>query len=124
MLKTAVRCFLLLFFALLGGTCGFAQFDLAGLNGTVSDAGGRRIPGAHVVAVQIATGLRRATISSSSGTYAIPDLPMGVYRLPYAAQGFQNGVVENLAQTVGHTRTLDMALSVTGIKQRVEVSDD
>src|ERR1700739_2826913 len=102
MLKTVVRRFVLLSFAFLGATCSFAQFDLAGLNGTVSDAGGRRIPGARIVAVQIATGLRRETVASSNGTYAIPDLPIGVYRVTYTAPGFQDEVVEPLDQTLGH----------------------
>src|ERR1700757_905540 len=124
MLKIAVRCLVLLSFAFLDGTCSFAQFDFAGLNGTVRDSGGRRIAGAHIVAVQISTGLRRETIASSTGTYAIPDLPIGIYRVTYVAPGFQGQVVDHLEQTLGHTRTLDIALSVAGITQRVEVSDD
>jgi hypothetical protein len=124
MLESALRGFVLLFFAFLGGACCFAQFALAGLNGTVSDGGGRRIPGAHIVAVQISTGLHRETVASSSGTYAIPDLPIGIYRVTYTAPGFQDEVVDSIEQTLGHTRTLDIALSVAGITQRVEVSDD
>lgn len=123
-LKAAVRSFLLLSFVCLSVTYGFAQFDFAGLNGTVRDGGGRRIPGAHIVAVQMATGLRRETVASTSGTYAIPDLPIGVYRVTYTAPGFQDQVIDSVEQTLGHTRTLDIALSVAGITQRVEVSDD
>jgi hypothetical protein len=124
MLKSSVwrfGCLLLPFLATL--FC-FAQMDLAGLNGTVSDNGGRRLAGAHIIAVQLATGLRRETVSSASGTYAISDLPIGVYRVTYAAPGFQDEVVDDLEQTLGHTRTLAIALSVAGITQRVEVSDD
>ena len=100
-----------------------AQVTLAGLNGTVRDSAGRRLPGAHVTAFQTATGLERETVSSASGAYNIPELPIGVYRVVISAQGFQDAVFESLEQTVGHTRTLDISLGVAGVAQRVDVSD-
>jgi Carboxypeptidase regulatory-like domain/TonB dependent receptor len=124
MLKKAVCRFVWCVLWLLGGVSCWAQADLAGLTGTVSDSAGRGVAGASVVAIQVATGLRRETVASSSGIYALPDLPIGTYRVTYAAPGFQDGVVDHLEQTLGHTRTLDMALSVAGITQRVEVSED
>src|ERR1700758_2366824 len=60
-----------------------AQVDRAGLNGTVTDPAGRVLPQAHVTAVQDATGLRREAISSSSGTYDIPELPIGAYTITF-----------------------------------------
>ena len=64
---------------------GLAQVDLSGLSGTVLDSAGRSLPGAHIVAVQSATGLRREAVSSESGSYTIPDLPIGVYRVTCTA---------------------------------------
>ncbi len=99
-----------------------AQVDLAGLNGTVRDGVGRSLPGARIVAEQKATGLRREATSSASGVYAIPDLPIGAYRVTFTASGFEQAVVDNLEQAVGRTRTLDVQLSVAGITQQIEVS--
>ena len=99
-----------------------AQVDRAGLNGTIRDTTGKVIPGARVEAIQTATGLRRDTISSSSGTYDIPELPIGLYRIACSASGFKEFVIEDLEQTVGHTRTLDITLGVGGITQQVNVS--
>jgi hypothetical protein len=100
-----------------------AQVDRAGLNGTVLDASGKALPGAKITAQQTATGLYRETIASSSGTYDIPELPIGVYRLTYTAPGFQKKVVDGIQQTIGHTRTLNVTLSVAGVVEQVTVSD-
>jgi hypothetical protein len=107
--------------SLLAGNGCFAQVDRASLNGTVRDGKGNRLPGAQIAVIQTATGLRRATISSSSGAYDIPELPIGLYRLTCSAPGFKEQVIDDLVQTVGHTRTLDITLAVGGVTQQVSV---
>jgi hypothetical protein len=99
-----------------------AQVDLSGLNGTVQDTAGRRIAGAHVEAVQAATGLRRETVTSARGTYGMPDLPVGTYRLTVSATGFHDEIFDGLEQTAGRTRTLEVTLGVAGVAQQVDVS--
>jgi hypothetical protein len=100
-----------------------AQVDRAGLSGMVKDGQGRGIPGATISTLQTATGLQRETTASPSGAYDIPELPIGVYRVTYTAPGFQRTVIDNVAQTIGHTRSLNVVLSVAGVVQQVEVSD-
>ncbi len=101
---------------------GLAQVDLSGLSGTVLDSAGRSLPGAHIVAVQSATGLRREAVSSESGSYTIPDLPIGVYRVTCTAPGFGESVFDSVEQTVGRTRTLNITLGVAGAREQVLVS--
>lgn len=96
-----------------------AQVDRAGLNGTVLDASGKALPGAKITALQTANGLYRETVSSSSGRYDIPELPIGSYRLSYTAPGFQEKIIDGIQQTIGHTRTLNVTLSVAGVVQPV-----
>ena len=102
--------------------CCVAQVDRTGLSGTVRDTAGRLVPGARIVAVQSATGLHRETVSSPSGSYDIPELPIGLYRLTCTAPGFKELLIDDLEQTVGHTRTLDIKLQVGRITQQVNVS--
>ena len=116
--RPIVGCLLLFLLPL----CCAAQIDRAGLSGTVFDSTGRRIPGAHIGATQIATGVVRETVASSNGTYDIPELPVGFYRVVCSASGFQQVTVDGLEQTVGHTRTLDITLQVAGVRQQVNVS--
>jgi carboxypeptidase family protein len=103
-------------------TQGFAQVDRAGLNGTVTDSSGRVLPQTHVTAVHNATRLRRETTSSSSGSYDIPELPVGVYTITFQHAGFKDLTFVEVQQEMGRTRTLDATLKVSGGRQRVEVS--
>jgi hypothetical protein len=99
-----------------------AQVDRAGLNGTVTDSSGRVLPQTHVTAVQDATGLRRETTSSGSGTYDIPELPLGNYTITFEHEGFKSLTFVDVEEVVGRTRTLDATVQVSGGQQRVEVS--
>ena len=87
-----------------------SQVDRAGLSGTVTDISGKVIPGARVTALQTATGLVREAVSSTSGIYYIPELPVGLYRVTCTVAGFRQVVFENVAQTIGHTSKLDFTL--------------
>ncbi len=98
-----------------------AQVDRAGLSGTVTDPSGSVLPQTHVTAIHDATGVRRETISSGSGTYDIAELPVGVYTVTFTHDGFRPITFEDVKQTVGQTRTLDAKLPVSGAQERVEV---
>ena len=109
----------LIFSSWLSAPC---QIDRAGLNGTVTDSSRRVLPHTNVVAVHNATGLRRETMSSSSGTYDIPELPVGVYTITFDHPGFKTLTFTDVEQVIGRTRTLDATLRVSGGEERVEVS--
>jgi hypothetical protein len=109
------------FFLLAALSSCFAQVDRAGLSGTVRDIAGRRLPGARIVAEQSSTGLRRETVSSTSGAYDVPELPIGLYRVTCSAPGFQQAVFDSVEQTVGHTHTLDITLAVGSVMQQIDV---
>ncbi len=98
------------------------QTDRAGLNGTVTDSSGRVLPHTHVVAVHNATGLRRETTSSSTGTYDISELPVGIYTITFDHPGFKTLTFTDVDQVIGRTRTLDATLHVSGGEERVAVS--
>ncbi len=99
----------------------WAQLDGTGLTGTVIDSSGRVIPEVQVSAAQDATGLRRETVSSSQGTYDIPQLPVGVYTISFSRQGFETLSFKSVVQSLGKTRTLNATLKVTGAKEQLDV---
>jgi hypothetical protein len=103
-------------------TLSTAQVDRAALNGTVKDASGRVLPQTHVTAVQNSTGLKRETMSSASGTYYIPELPIGVYTVTFSHDGFKDLTFENVVQAVESTRTLNASMPVSGTAVRIDVS--
>jgi hypothetical protein len=79
------------------------------------------VPGVSVTASQDATGLRRSTITSGTGTYAIPELQVGIYTVTFAAKDFQTLKFESLEVALEHTTTLNPVLDVSSASERVEV---
>jgi len=103
-------------------TRSLAQIDRAGLSGTVIDPSGRVLPQTGVTAVQISTGLERKTSSSATGTYDIPELPVGIYIVTFEHAGFKTLTFVDVEEVIGRTRTLNATLQVSGDNERMEVS--
>jgi hypothetical protein len=114
---------LILFSAVLflAATC-FAQIDRSGLSGIVTDSAGQLLPQTRITAVQNSTQLRRETVSSSVGSYDIPELPVGIYTITFDHPGFKALTFVEVEQVIGRTRTLDATLQVAGGEEHVEVS--
>lgn len=91
-----------------------AQVDRAGLSGRVTDPSGSLLPQTHVTVVHDSTGLQRETTSSSSGTYDIAELPVGVHTVTFSHDGFQTLTLRNVIQTVGQTRKRGLVFSSNG----------
>src|ERR1700739_3113913 len=68
---------------------GFAQVDRSALSGTVIDPSGRVVPQTHVTAQKGDSGFRREATTSSTRTYDIPELPVGVYTIIFEHEGFK-----------------------------------
>jgi hypothetical protein len=100
----------------------FAQIDRSSLSGTITDSSGRVLPETHITAVQNSTQLRRETVSSANGSYAIPEMPVGIYTITFEHVGFRALTFIDVEQVIGRTRTLDAKLQVAGGQERVEVS--
>ena len=100
-----------------------AQIDRTSLSGTVSDSAGSAIPDIHVVVYMPDTGLNRETVTSRTGTYEVPELPVGNYTVTFRGNGFATLTFDQVIQTVGRTRTLNATLHVAGGQERVEVSN-
>ncbi len=100
----------------------YAQVDRGSLTGTVHDSSGLVVPGATVIAVQDATGLKRSVSTSRSGNYSIPELPVGVYTVTVAFEGFQTVKFESLEVALERATTLNVELRVSSAAtERVEV---
>ena len=63
--------------------------DTGALTGVVKDPSGAVIGGAEITAVNAATGKSRLRISEENGSYSIPLLPPGKYKVSISAEGFQ-----------------------------------
>jgi hypothetical protein len=93
------------------------------LNGTVLDPDGFMVPGASLVATNIATGEEHKTTSTSAGAYTLPYVPSGTYKIRVTAPGFRTSEADNVILRVAQTLTVNIALEIGEIGEQVTVSD-
>ena len=98
-----------------------AQSTFGTLTGTVTDASGAVVPGASVVATNLATGVERTALSDPAGDFQMPNLDAGTYRLVTRLAGFadQTRDVELLARQVLRA---DVQLAPAGSQEAVQVT--
>src|SRR5437016_3863619 len=73
----------------------------AQMSGTVRDQSGAVLPGVEVTATQTATGVSRSTVSNETGSYILPNLSLGPYKLEAALTGFRTFVQTGIVLQVG-----------------------
>ena len=96
----------------------------AEVSGTVKDQSGAALPGVEVTATQTATGLTRTTITNETGSYALPNLPVGPYKLEAAESGFRTFVQTGIVLQVGSAPVINPVLAVGQVTEQVEVQAD
>ncbi len=101
----------------------YGQIANAAISGTVQDASGGAVQNATVLADSLDTGATRTATTAGSGTYSLPSLAVGHYRLKISASGFETYVLENVELQVGQNRTYDAQLSLANVGTTVSVQD-
>jgi hypothetical protein len=92
--------------------------------GSVTDPSGAVVAGAVVKVRNVATGLERTTTTSSDGSYAVPELPIGTYSVTVTQSGFQTAVTNKIEVDVAAERRVDAQLKTGQVTQSVEVSGE
>src|SRR5579862_5095551 len=72
--------------------------------GTVTDPAGGSVAGVNLKATNEETGRSRDTVSGADGSYTIPDLTIGSYRLSAQAAGFKTFVQRAIRVQVDENR--------------------
>jgi hypothetical protein len=75
--------------ASVGANNSLAQTNTGEIQGLVTDPTGAVLPGANVVVVHVASGLRIEHVSDSKGRFFIPALPVGEYTIAVVLDGFK-----------------------------------
>lgn len=108
---------------LLGPLCIQAQQALLGnITGTVTDATGASVSGAKVVAHSAGTNLEVSAVTNDSGSYQIPNLPIGIYSVRISKEGFQVQAFPEIIVQSDRTATVNGSLDVGSISSTVEVN--
>jgi carboxypeptidase family protein len=95
--------------------------NTAQISGTVLDATGAAVPGAEIKATQTDTGVVRTTTTGDSGEYALPNLPVGPYRVEVSKAGFTTFVQSGIVLQVATSPTVDVTLKVGSTSEQVQV---
>src|SRR6476620_5817101 len=103
--------------------CGSAWAQAtATISGTVRDQSGGVLPGVTITVTQQDTGLTRTTVSNETGSYVLPNLPLGPYRLEAMLQGFATFAQPGIVLQVNASPVVNPVMGVSAIAAEVQVT--
>lgn len=100
----------------------FAQTTNASLTGFVSDPSKAMIPGATVIAVNTATDARFETKTDKGGSYFLPSLPAGPYRMQIEKPGFKTILKEDLDLHVQAALEVNFQMAIGSMSESITVT--
>jgi hypothetical protein len=107
--------------AFISGTA-WAQSDLSTVRGVATDPSGGVAPNVKITLLDLERNITRTALTTSEGTYEIPFLVPGLYRLTAAAAGFNDFVADQIRITSRETRRIDIPLVVGQVGSTVNVT--
>jgi hypothetical protein len=99
-----------------------AQEFRATISGHVLDASGAAVPGAKIQATSADTNETTTAVTDSAGSYTIPFLRPGRYKLTATASGFKTYVKDNVTLEAAKVAGIDIPLEVGNLTESVEVT--
>src|SRR5579864_7392604 len=115
-------------FALIAGVCIlfagamniWAQAT-AEISGTARDQSGAVLPGVEIKATQTETGAARETVTNETGSYVLPNLAIGPYKLEASLPGFRAYSQTGIVLQVASNPVINVTLEVGQVAETVEV---
>jgi hypothetical protein len=98
-----------------------AQVLYGTLTGNITDSTGAALPGAHIEASNIATGLKKEVTTDDRGAYLFNDLQPGTYNVTISATSFGTLRQEDIDIRVNTIRRVDAKLHVAQVNESVTV---
>src|SRR5258708_6570791 len=99
-----------------------SQTSRGTVTGTILDATGAVIAGAHVTLTGVDTGVRLSTDSNQAGVYRFDAVDLGVYELKVARQGFRTYLGSGIGVEANRVPTIDPRLEVGAAETSIQVS--
>jgi hypothetical protein len=98
-----------------------AQEITGSITGVVRDAQGGVLPGVTVTATHTTRATTTEVVTSETGVYTLPFLPIGTYDVTFSLAGFQTTAVRGIRVSVNDRLEVSATLQVGGITDTVEV---
>src|SRR5947199_7600971 len=99
---------------------GWAQ-GTATISGAVKDASGAVLPGVEVKVTQTETNVARTAVTNETGSYVLPNLALGPYKLEAELPGFRSFVQTGIVLQVGSAPAVDIVMQVGQVTEQIEV---
>src|SRR5438132_5246289 len=109
-----------LFTAVLSCSLVWAQAT-AQISGTARDQSGAVLPGMEIHVRQTDTGVVRDAITNETGSYVLPNLPIGPYRLEGSLPGFRTYAQSGIVLQVNSSPSINVVLEVGQVTEQVDV---
>lgn len=100
----------------------FAQFDTGTISGSVTDPSGASVTHATVTITNVGTAVQKTLQTDSGGSFVASALPFGTYVVSATASGFAEVKSQPIVLNVDAMVQVNLALSVAGTQQSVEVT--
>jgi len=97
------------------------QTALGTITGTVTDPAGAPVPNVEVTATAVATSLTFRSTSSDSGTYVIPNVPIGQFSIRASATGFKQVTRTGVNVEVAQRLRVDITFELGSVSDSVEI---
>jgi len=121
--KLALFAYFPLVAALLFSTA-VAQTNQGSIAGNVSDPSGAMVANAKIVAKERNTGATYQTVSSSAGSYRLPNVNIGSYDITATAPGFKSATLEGVLVQTATTSSIEIKLQTGTVTENVIVNAD
>ncbi len=93
----------------------------AQISGAVRDQSGAVLPGVEVAATQTDTGIKRTALTNETGSYVLPNLPIGPYKIEAALPGFRSYLQTGIVLEVNSSPAVNVTLEIGQVAETVEV---
>jgi hypothetical protein len=109
---------------LIGVTSTFAQQQTGEVFGRLTDKSGAVLPGATVTVAGPALIQPRITTTSETGSYRVPELPIGAYSVTFELPGFRTTVMQEIRVTIGFRAQVNGELELSTVQETVTVTGE
>src|SRR5688572_11741233 len=108
----------------LASATAFAQQQTGEIFGRLVDKSGATLPGATVTVAGPTLIQPRIVTTSESGTYRVPELPIGLYTVTFELPGFRTVVYQDIRVNIGFNAQVNAELDVSTIQETVTVTGE
>lgn len=105
-------------------TRGYAQQQTGEIFGRVTDNSGAVLPGATVTVAGPTLLQPRVVTASDTGSYRVPELPIGLYSVTFELTGFRTMVRQDIRITIGFRAQVNGQLDLSSVQESVTVTGE